>query len=393
MSWLDDFVEVHGYGETPEKLLFWVGVFTIAGALRRKVWIDQRYFQWTPNFYLLIVGPPGGPKKSTAIGMGMRYLRQVPEIEFGPQSVSWQKLIERMAAAKRTWDIGGTAFDSCSVTIELSEFGSLFDPTNRELVDNLTDIWDGKIGTFKKETKTMGNDEVVNPWLNIGAGCAPAWIAQNFTKQLIGSGFASRPIFVYSERPEKDVAYVNRVAPSCAQIAELEATLQSRLNEYANLAGPFELTEEAYEWGTTWYEAYRIQLRAMGSEVEAGFYERKQTHLHKLAMVLCVARGGFPLITRDDLEEADRQLELIDVDVRTIFGLVGQSKMSQASNELLMVMRKRPSIKKKELFRRYFFRTLDEKEFEAAFLSVLGAGYVKISGPLDDPIISLIKPD
>ena len=51
--------------ESPDRMHFWTGVSTIAGALRRKVWIDQRYFQWTPNFYIVLAAPAGIIAKSS----------------------------------------------------------------------------------------------------------------------------------------------------------------------------------------------------------------------------------------------------------------------------------------------------------------------------------------
>lgn len=48
-DWLKSFIEYASIGEAPLKFYFWTGVSTIAGALRRRVWIDQKNFQWTPN--------------------------------------------------------------------------------------------------------------------------------------------------------------------------------------------------------------------------------------------------------------------------------------------------------------------------------------------------------
>jgi len=58
-NWLKSYMHYSSFSEAPDKMHFWVGVSTIAGALRRRVWIDQGYFQWTPNFYIVFVSPPG----------------------------------------------------------------------------------------------------------------------------------------------------------------------------------------------------------------------------------------------------------------------------------------------------------------------------------------------
>lgn len=70
----------------------------IAGALRRKVWIDQAYFKWYSNFYIIpLVAPPGIVSKSTTAGIGMSILREVPGVNFGPDVVTWPAFVEAFA--------------------------------------------------------------------------------------------------------------------------------------------------------------------------------------------------------------------------------------------------------------------------------------------------------
>lgn len=388
-DWLTDFVDHTSYGETPPKIMYWVGVATIAGALRRKVWIEQNYFQWTPNFYLLIVAPPGSIKKSTSIDLGIRMLKQVPGIDFGPQIVTWQQLITHMAGCHEVVTIDGKQFDMSCCTIALSEFGSFFDPASRELVDNLTDIWDSKIGKMRKETKTMGDDEVINPWLNILACTTPGWIGDNFSSKLIRSGFASRPIFLYAEAPLRDVPYPKREMPACSAMDYKEQELVCRLNDIAQLAGEYQLTEQAYQWGEAWYRNYRDKQRHMGSLLEAGFYERKQTHLHKLAMVISASKGVFPVIDLATLEEAEFHLNQLDEDVRSIFGFVGQSSVSKTAREIIEALTRAGPQNKRDLFKRYFFRTMSSTEFDEALKSAVASGIVELVGALESPLVTL----
>lgn len=390
-DWLNDFVTYTNYGESSPKILYWVGVSTIAGALRRKVWIDQVYFQWTPNFYILIVGEPGRVKKSTSIGLGTAFLKRVPDIDFGADSTTWQQLMSHMAASKQTYQIDDQPFEACCVTVNLSEFGTFFDPSDRNLVDNLTDIWDAKLGVIRKETKTMGNDEIVNPWLNIAACTTPGWLSDNMTRKLLRSGFASRPVFIYETDQVKDVPYPSLAVPNCGEMRGIENSLMERLLQIADYAGEFKMTKEAYEWGSAWYMGYRKTLRDMSSDQEAAFYERKQTHLHKLAMVISASRGDFPYIRPEHLMEADLRLTELDPDVKKIFGFVGQTKLTQAASEILGVVQRLKSIRKSDLYRDHFFRTMDVNEFDVALRSVQASGRIGIEGPLDDLVVRLKK--
>src|SRR3990167_3769970 len=96
-NWLRAFAEHTELSEAPRAYHFWTGVSTIAGALRRQVWIDQRYFQWTANFYIVLVGPPGIVTKSTSMRTGIKMLQELPGVHMGPQSMTWQGLTLSLA--------------------------------------------------------------------------------------------------------------------------------------------------------------------------------------------------------------------------------------------------------------------------------------------------------
>jgi hypothetical protein len=149
------------------------------------------------------------------------------------------------------------------------------------------------------------------------------------------------------------------------------------------------MTEAAYKWGEKWYMAYRDKQRKMGSSTEAGFYERKQTHLHKTAMVICASKGKFPVISVAEMEEADFKLGQLEEDVRNIFGFVGQSNISKTAREIIEVLTRTGPVLKREMFRRYFFRTMSSKEFDEAMTSAIESGTVIVSGSLNDAVVSL----
>lgn len=383
-DWLDDFVAHTSYGETPPKIMRWVGVGTIAGALRRKVFIDQLSFQWSPNFYLLIVAPPGVVKKSTSIGLGLRMLKQIDGIDFGPQMVTWQQMISHMAGTRETVLVDGEDFEMSCCTVSLSEFGSFFDPSDRNMITNLTDMWDGKLETVVKETKTSGVDEIVNPWLNILACTTPKWIASNFSSNLIGEGFGSRPIYLYADTPQKSIAYPKRHMMSGRDMVEFkkrENELTYRLSLIAQYAGEYKMTEAAYEWGEEWYARYMQQQMARGNSAETGVYARLQTHLHKVAMVLSAAREKFPVIDVQEMVDADAMLQELGDDVAKVFSFVGGSAVTEASRQIVELLVKGP-MDRRGLYRAYFYRSMKVSEFEEALKGTVAAGLVRENGEL-----------
>lgn len=394
-DWLTDFVAHTSYGETPPKIMFWVGVATIAGALRRKVFIDEDIFQWSPNFYLLIVGKPGIIKKSTSIGLGMRMLKRVDGIDFGPQITTWQAMVSHMANTREEITMpNGDPFEMSCSTIGLSEFGSFFHSDDDDMVTQLTDMWDGKLDTILKETKTNGDDLIVNPWLNIMACCTPEWVSKNFSSSFIGEGFASRPIYLFAEKPSKFITSPRRnmlsqgMTPYVMKARETE--LVERLQEFALLVGEFTKTEAAFLWEDEWYPPYMERLMKKGS-AEASVGVRRQTHLNKLAMILSVSRGNFPKIDKQEMMDADALLTELEADVDLVFGHVGQSPITSAAREVVSILARNGPMKRKDLYRGYFFRTMKSGDFEEAIKSAKASGLIEEGGDLSNPTVALCR--
>jgi len=329
-DWLNAYLEYASYSETPKRIHFWAGVVAIAGALRRHVWIDEGYYRWYPNCYVIIVGPPGVVNKSTTASIAMRLLRQVPGVKFGPDVVTWQALTQRFAESREEFFLadGITSVSQCALTLEAGELGNLLDPDDARGVDLYVRLWESKEGAFEKITKMAGTDTIVNECVNIIGCTTPAWIAGNFPEYVIGGGFMSRCVFVYGDKKEKLVAYPHRDIP-VGHAERATALIEDLIHIAETLRGQYQLTPEAEEWGVQWYERWHERLRkAPPDERLANYNARKQTHLHKLAMVLAASQRDELLITLDDLKTADSMLASIEPDMHRVFEHIGRSAKS-----------------------------------------------------------------
>jgi hypothetical protein len=176
--------------------------------------------------------------------------------------------------------------------------------------------------------------------------------------------------------------------PDRSKMREREYDLIARLSKFAEYGGEMELTDAAYEWGISWYEQERAKMRELGSaSIEAGFVVRKQVHLHKLAMVIAVSRGSFPTIEAEHMQEALSQLDALDVDMRNVFGYVGQSKVTQAAREIVEAVKKGGSIEKRKLYQRQFFRTMSIGEFNEAVQSAIHAELIYEQDGVSKPML------
>jgi hypothetical protein len=374
-NWIKSYMAYSSYSEAPDKMHFWVAISTIAGALRRRVWIDQGYFQWTPNFYIIFVAPPGIVSKSTTLNIGMNLLKQLSSIKFGPDAVTWQALTMALADAnEQVLMDDGTYHPMSCLTIASSELGVLFNPNDREMVDVFTSLWDGQLGVWEKRTKTQGSDRIENPWINIAACTTPGWIAGNFPEYLIGGGFTSRCVFVYAHEKRRLVAYPSQeVSP---EFVDLQRKLVHDLEAISLLRGAFVLSPQAVKWGTEWYEDhYKSKPQSLNNERFAGYLARKQTHVHKLAMVLSAAYKNELVIAQQDLEQAVAIVTALEADMPQVFELIGIEGAAKHSTIVLSSVRSRGKVSHLDLFKDCF-KSMGVQDFQNAVLACQNSGQI-----------------
>lgn len=275
------------------------------------------------------------------------------------------------------FELDGVHYPMSALTLESSEFGTLLNPHDKDMVDLMVSLWDGKEGTFEKKTKHSGDDSVVNPWINMIACTTPAWIAGNFPEYMIGGGFTSRCIFVYAERKAKLVAYPGMEVPK--NLKEIEEKLVADLSDISCLAGAFTMTPDALRWGRAWYERHYSQKPInLDDDRFGGYLARKQTHMHKLAMVLSASMGSDLCITDEFLAIADQMLTDLEPDMAMVFSKIGKSETSVYADRLVEFVQKRGSVPFAEVYRYVHQYFPSMRDFEDVFAGVCKAGFVQL---------------
>lgn len=389
-NWLQGYMRYSEHSEAPDKFHFWTGVSVVAGALRRRVWIDQGYFQWTPNFYILFVAPPGIVNKTTTMGIGMRLLRKLPYIHFGPEAVTWQALIGAITKATEMVAINDEFYPMSCLTIASGELGTLLDPKDREMVDLLTSLWDGQVGVWTKETKTQGNDEVENPWINLIGCTTPSWLAGHLPQYVAEGGFMSRCVIVYGDTKRGLKAYPMDHIPT--DFKQQEERLLADLKRISSLKGAYHMTDSAKRFGRQWYERhYEENVAKFRSDALIGYLARKQTHLHKLAIVLAAAQRDHLVLEEEDLLAGAHILDSAEADMLRGLNYVGRSHSARSVGELVSLVGVRKRVTQAALYREVFGR-MSYQEFRAALEGAVAGGLIKVSREGRDVFLGLGKP-
>lgn len=329
-NWLMSYGAYTAESEAPESFHIWVGLGTLAGAMRRRVNLPAKYFDVLSNLYVILVAPPGTARKTTALKIGQGILKEVPGVHFTTKASSPAALIKQFADLPEK--------DHQSLTAYSYELGSMFSGGSAEMVDLTTDLYDGN-PDWDKQTIARGMEKIPKPWLNILAATTPQWLGDYLSPTAVEGGFVSRSIFVYEDQRRLS----NPFPEADAEHWDLKKKLVNDLTHISLLNGEFSFSSEAKEFYRVWYMDPK-RYPTTPDERTSGYYERKHIHVLKVAMALSVAERDDLIVERRDIETALALLGAVEPGMKRSFSSVGRNiYATDLERMLLQIKSKGPS--------------------------------------------------
>lgn len=375
-NWIDGYIQYTDNTEAPKAFHLWTAVSAIAGALGRKCFVKIGRFEIQPSFYITFVAPPGIATKSTTARSGMDMLEEIKAIRMFRGSASWQAFLDELKDGETQVDMGNGKLQTMScLQVFASELGVLLNSDHDgSMIDLLVDIWDGG-PSFKRRTRSGGEMEISRPFLNMIACTTPSWLTNNGGKYAIDGGFFSRTIFVYADKKSKLVAYPSAVG----QATELKKQLLQDLSNIKLLRGEFVMDDEAIAFGEAWYNDFQTKAPThLSGEMFQAYLSRRQTHLHKVAMVVSASRSSEMVITIDDMAVAEDLLLKSETELRAIYQAIVTSDKIQAYNLIIKNMKGQTKGVPKSVLFRMMSTSVTYNEFEAGLQAALFARQIHI---------------
>lgn len=297
-SWTDGFNEYMANKGSPKLFTKWAGIFAIAAALERKVWIRNNKGQLFPNLYVITVGPPGAGKTlSTAVVY--EFLNKLEDHWIAPTSVTKASLIDALAGAERkiirpTDTPAITTFNS--LTVASDELGVFLPAYENDFMNVLTNIYDCRIYSETRRTAKI-NIKMEAPQLNFTAATTPSYLTSILPEGAWDQGFLSRTILVYSggEGPQD-------LFSGASYDTQLEADLEHDLHQIGELFGKMLFEEDVKTALTEWHMAGGPP--APTHPKLQHYNTRRTAHLLKLCMISCASTGDSLIITLENYAEA-----------------------------------------------------------------------------------------
>jgi hypothetical protein len=158
-GWLREYVEYTRGMEAPTPYHFGTALACLAATLRRQVYVDQGYYEIWPATQVMLIGPSGKVKKSTAASYGVNLAMEVAAesgvINLLPDEGSGEALKTELAhLTKKKGEATGLLY--------VSELGTFLGKQeyNVNLVQTLTDLFDSR-NKKRRRTHSQGNHMLV----------------------------------------------------------------------------------------------------------------------------------------------------------------------------------------------------------------------------------------
>lgn len=379
-DWLEAYLEYTTSSEPPTSYHQWCGLAVIAGALQRRVYLQQGLERTIyPNLYVILVGPSGRTRKGVALGIAKDLLAKVSTVSIAPESSSGREaLILAMKRATSTFTdpTDGQIKYHCALSAFSEELSVFLGQGDIKFLANLTDWYDSK-DDWAYETIGRGRDAIQGVCFNMVGGTAPEWIQSMLPREAIGGGYTARVIFIVEEWKKK-------ISPDhtlTTREHELIAALEDDLNRINLLSGAFNYEPDAKQAYMNWYISEDKKMRSGYMPVEdsrfAAYCERRTTHIRKVMMLLSASRGDSLRIEVQDFDRALSMMLDAEGKMHKTFGGLGSARNSDSTEKVMEYIKLLGITTRKALLAK-FYRDVDSQTLKGIEETMSQLGVVSI---------------
>jgi hypothetical protein len=314
-GWLGAYLDYSQGNEAPGAFHFWTGVALLGAACKRNFYIDQGSYFIYPNQYILIIAPSGA-KKSSSLAIGNNLLEslnlmltdegvdEADLIKIAPKRLAPERFVYSLQAKEvidpvtnnTRWADSVAFFGVTELVVLLGK--SVFH--SDQFVHLLTELWDCP-EEYPVSTFVRGDEVLRNVAVSLVACTTESWLYEATQEDIFTGGFMGRCVVV----PR---GYTNKFYPIPAPLDPIQR------NELAKWLIPLATAKKtavqitAWDWYRDWYKKNKEATAVCTDKKMEGYYNRRDVHLMKLALVLSKSEGHGAIL-QEDLEVALKILE------------------------------------------------------------------------------------
>lgn len=321
----------------PEHFTRWVGLSVLAGALERKVWIQERgnYCNYPNLFVILSAGP--GIGKSSAIKQGMPLL-------YGVQKANQKlKLLEGVtsAAGLRKDMLLADTFPGTSEIFNsvylIGREGSESPLKNhgddfRSMACQMYDCED----SYQFNTAKDGRIKIARPVMNMIVGATFDFLGSVVDQNTVYGGLASRFTYVIEKKDKLTGNFFDLpVETDESKVVEtgdvrVKEKLIEDLTQIHRMYGAIRVERGAIGLCEEWFKDFKDEFNSEESSRMKAINIRKRTLLKKLLIIISASRRSSLILREQDAADA---IDLVEEVTKDNPYIMAQAAMAQIDTQ------------------------------------------------------------
>lgn len=378
-SLIDLYLETYGGSEPPECFQRWSIITGLSAILGRRTYFQHGAFNLYPTIYAILVGVPG-TRKSTAIKQLKKLTQMAGYHRYAADKTTKEKFLVDLDGTHEDEEevkpedknnfcldalftikadqtpAGADDGGSREIFICSDEFYDFIGSQNIDFISLLGNLWD-YTGVFEYKIRHGKKVSIPEPTISLLGGCTFETFSMAFPSAVLGQGFLSRLLMVYSEPTGRKITWPD--PPDGTKVGMIAGAMSLPLKmltrESLRLVPDRDAMETLDKLYRNWEDLPDARLR--------NYSNRRFSHLLKLTQVCYMARillhhpekvlpGVVMEVSKSDIIAANTYLSAIEQNMSKALGEFGRSKNSPAQQAILEFLRdKKDGVSSKELWK------------------------------------------
>lgn len=358
-GWLEAYAEFTRYNESPMSFHLACSIGVLGGAVGRECYIDRGVFKIYGSASVLLVGPTGKVKKSTAIDDVA--CRLVNEAAICP-----------VLSGKYTAEYLGTTLKASSrAFLAASEMSFMFgrQKYNEGLVPLVLRLLDLP-ASIEIGTQARDKEIIENPTVSLMAGSTMSLLTSSTAEEVLSGGFLNRFLVVLENETER-CFYRPR-------LGEGHDKLLSVLKRVHNYQGEIGLDSRADMVLEAAYRKRWKMIRAV-SESEAAVMQRGDIHWLRVAMLVHLAECGLSPICEQCMSFAINFISFLEKRLPGMASAIDRTQVSQDNDYVMRTLLALGGAADHSTILRRVAARMNSKTFKSIVQNLDELGLIKIS--------------
>jgi hypothetical protein len=317
------------------------------------------FFKVWPNLSVVLTGPAGGPRKTTACDIAYGTVRAAFKgwTKRAIMDATPPAMVEELGTDGKRDSIGFLYAPEFRNFFPDQQFMAGAIPLITRLLDN---------PDFHNVSRILRQGGALkNTTLSMLGGSTLDWLGK-LPQDIQGGGFLTRVLLVHEERIRGVQA---RPVRGRSEIAAKVRAWLGRVDRYGR--GDVRLSPEAEAWLVDYYKKLR-SLKNIHPRMVL-FYNRKQQLLLKVALIMALPRR---LLTKGDLEMAEQLVTWTEGPLPDVYRVIGMSKSGELTKAVLGTLKAFGGKMTWAQLSREMKGILNARDFRMAIDTLAGAGQI-----------------